>query len=394
MFFGGKGDEVHLQVEGRAARLGPELGRGPGRRRVPERYYFYLPRICNHCTHPACLEACPRQAIEKREEDGIVLINEDRCRGYRFCMEACPYKKIYFNHARKVAQKCIFCFPRIEQGVANACARQCPGRVRFVGYRDDQNGPIYKLVDKWKVAMPLHPEYGTEPNVFYVPPLAPPRFDENGDIDESKPRIPNEYLVSLFGPRVLEVARDAQGGDGEDAGRAEVRADGHADRLQVEGHVRRLRPRPGHASSGRRAECRVRTSTGASFLRASAAGRRLRALALGLLRLRGGGAAPPAALGGAAAAAGAVAYGDWRDVYRERWAWDKVVRSSHWVNCWYQAHCAWNVYVKDGIVWREEQAADYPQITPGRAGLQPARLPEGRAASASACTTPRASSTR
>jgi DMSO reductase family type II enzyme molybdopterin subunit len=54
-------------------------------------------------------------------------------------------------------------------------------------------------------------------------------------------------------------------------------------------------------------------------------------------------------------------YGDWRDVYRERWAWDKVVRSSHWVNCWYQAHCAWNVYVKDGMVWREEQAADYPQ---------------------------------
>ena len=68
-----------------------------------------------------------------------------------------------------------------------------------------QDGPIWKLVDKWKVAIPLHPEYGTEPNVFYVPPLAPPRFDENGDIDESKPRIPNEYLVSLFGPDVLRV---------------------------------------------------------------------------------------------------------------------------------------------------------------------------------------------
>ncbi len=120
-------------------------------------------------------------------------------------MEACPYKKIYFNETKKVSQKCIFCFPRIEQGVANACARQCPGRVRFVGYRDDENAPIYKLVEKWKVAIPLHPEYETEPNVFYVPPIAPPRFDEDGDIDEASPRIPEEYLVSLFGPPVLDA---------------------------------------------------------------------------------------------------------------------------------------------------------------------------------------------
>jgi len=119
-------------------------------------------------------------------------------------MEACPYKKIYFNHAAKVAQKCIFCFPRIEQGVSPACARQCPGRVRFVGYRDDREAPIYKLVDKWKVAIPLHPEYGTDPNVFYVPPLAPARFDENGELDESQPRIPDAYLESLFGPKVHE----------------------------------------------------------------------------------------------------------------------------------------------------------------------------------------------
>ncbi|MCC6642156.1 MAG: molybdopterin-dependent oxidoreductase [Deltaproteobacteria bacterium] len=56
------------------------------------------------------------------------------------------------------------------------------------------------------------------------------------------------------------------------------------------------------------------------------------------------------------------AYGDWRDVYRERWAWDRIVKSTHFVNCWYQSHCAWNVYVKDGVVWREEQVAAYPQV--------------------------------
>jgi len=100
-----------------------------------------------------------------------------------------------------------------------------------------------------------------------------------------------------------------------------------------------------------------------TFLRISAAGLAGAGLGLGLLRLR---LAEPASAAPAAAAATAapLAYGDWRDVYRERWAWDKVVRSSHWVNCWYQAHCAWNVYVKDGMVWREEQAADYPQTRP------------------------------
>ena len=71
------------------------------------------------------------------------------------------------------------------------------------------------------------------------------------------------------------------------------------------------------------------------------------------------------------------AYGDWRDVYLKRWAWDKVVRSSHWVNCWYQAHCAWNVYVKDGLVWREEQAADYPQVRPDVPDFNPRGCQKG-----------------
>jgi DMSO reductase family type II enzyme molybdopterin subunit len=66
-----------------------------------------------------------------------------------------------------------------------------------------------------------------------------------------------------------------------------------------------------------------------------------------------------AASGGAAAAT--TSYGDWREVYRERWSWDRIVKSSHFTNCWYQSHCAWNVYVKDGVVWREEQVAAYPQ---------------------------------
>ena len=164
----------------------------------PNNYHFYLPRLCNHCTKPACLEACPVKAIYKREQDGIVLVDQDKCRGLRQCNRACPYDKVYFNFVERKSQKCIFCFPRVEQGVAPACARQCPGRLRFVGFMEDEGGPIDLLVNKWKVALPLHPEYGTEPNVFYVPPILPNTFDENGNFSDD-PRVPIDYLRSLFG---------------------------------------------------------------------------------------------------------------------------------------------------------------------------------------------------
>ena len=167
----------------------------------PNNYHFYLPRLCNHCTKPACLEACPVRAIYKREQDGIVLVDQDKCQGFRLCNQACPYDKVYFNYLKRKSQKCIFCFPRVEQGVAPACARQCPGRLRFVGYLED-DGPIHKLVNEWKVALPLHPEYGTEPNVYYVPPILPPNFDAEGRFDEENPRVPMEYLRYLFGPKV------------------------------------------------------------------------------------------------------------------------------------------------------------------------------------------------
>jgi ethylbenzene hydroxylase subunit beta/complex iron-sulfur molybdoenzyme family reductase subunit beta len=147
----------------------------------------------------------------KRSEDGIVLRDEENCDGLQFCAEACPYKKIYFNYARKVSQHCIMCFPRLEQGVAPACARQCPGRLVFVGYLNDVERPIHKLVYDWEVALPLHPEYGTDPNIFYVPPMSPYRLKEDGSLDTETPRIPMEYLERLFGPRVHKAMNTLQG---------------------------------------------------------------------------------------------------------------------------------------------------------------------------------------
>ena len=96
-------------------------------------FMFYLPRICEHCLNPSCAASCPSGAIYKRAEDGIVLVDQDRCRGWRMCVSGCPYKKIYFNHRTGKAEKCTFCFPRIEVGLPTVCAETCVGRLRYIG---------------------------------------------------------------------------------------------------------------------------------------------------------------------------------------------------------------------------------------------------------------------
>lgn len=189
-----------------AMQWGPNWEEDQGAGEFPNGYFFYLPRLCNHCTKPACLAACPRQAIYKREADGIVLIDQERCRGYRYCVAACPYKKIYFNPLAGRSEKCIFCYPRVEKGIPQACAYQCVGRARHVAYLDDEAGAVHQLARVWKVALPLHSEYGTQPNVYYVPPLSPPAFDTDGQ-PTGQPRIPDDYLKQLFGPEV-EAALD------------------------------------------------------------------------------------------------------------------------------------------------------------------------------------------
>jgi nitrate reductase beta subunit len=86
-------------------------------------FMMYLPRLCEHCLNPACAASCPSGAIYKREEDGIVLIDQDKCRGWRMCISGCPYKKIYFNWKSGKSEKCIFCYPRIEAGMPTVCSK-------------------------------------------------------------------------------------------------------------------------------------------------------------------------------------------------------------------------------------------------------------------------------
>jgi nitrate reductase beta subunit len=219
-------------------------------------FMMYLPRLCEHCLNPACVAACPSGAVYKREEDGIVLIDQDKCRGWRMCVSACPYKKIYYNYVSGKSEKCIFCYPRIEAGQPTVCSETCVGRIRYLGvllYDADRieqaasvpnekdlyqaqldifldpndpkvieaareagipdawiegarNSPVYKMAMEWKVAFPLHPEYRTLPMVWYVPPLSPiqtavqsSHIGFDGALpDLSKLRIPMRYLANLL----------------------------------------------------------------------------------------------------------------------------------------------------------------------------------------------------
>lgn len=157
-------------------------------------WMFYLARICNHCDHPACLAACPRKAIYKREEDGIVLVDQERCRGYQACVEACPYKKVFFNVINRASEKCIGCFPRVEQGNVALCVESCIGKIRLHGFLSTQeepreDNPLDYIVKIRKLALPCYPQFGTGPNVFYIPPV----------------HVPDPFLEQMFGPGVEEA---------------------------------------------------------------------------------------------------------------------------------------------------------------------------------------------
>jgi nitrate reductase beta subunit len=219
-------------------------------------FMMYLPRLCEHCLNPACSASCPSGAIYKREEDGIVLIDQEKCRGWRMCVSGCPYKKIYYNWSTGKSEKCTFCYPRIESGQPTVCSETCVGRIRYLGVvlydadaieaaanaKDEKdlyqaqldifldpndpvvqemaradgvpdawieaakNSPVYKMAMEWKVAFPLHPEYRTLPMVWYVPPLSPIQnaaeaglMGHDGQMPDVRSlRIPLRYLANML----------------------------------------------------------------------------------------------------------------------------------------------------------------------------------------------------
>ncbi len=236
--------------------------------RFEQMVFFYIPRICNHCLNPGCVAVCPSGAIYKRAEDGIVLVSQEKCRGWRFCVSGCPYKKTYYNWQTGKSEKCILCYPRVETGQAPACFHSCVGRIRYTGLlfydadrieevaktpdsalveaqrslildpSDEQviagarkNGisddwiaaarksPTYQFVKKWAVALPLHSEFRTIPMLFYIPPLLPiiasmkngsynlAQSDFFGTVEDA--RVPVKYMARLFSAGNEEIVKQA-----------------------------------------------------------------------------------------------------------------------------------------------------------------------------------------
>ena len=152
-------------------------------------WMFYLQRICNHCTYPGCLAACPRKSIYKRQEDGIVLLDQERCRGYQECVRGCPYKKSMFRAYTQKSEKCISCYPAVEKGLQTQCVINCIGKIRLFGFKSRhdkprEDNPMDYLIHFKKIALPLYPQFGTEPNVYYIPPI----------------NVPDAFNMQLFGP--------------------------------------------------------------------------------------------------------------------------------------------------------------------------------------------------
>ena len=145
----------------------------------PEVKRSFLPRLCNHCTHPPCVDVCPAAATWKREEDGIVVVDSDLCIGCGYCVLACPYDARFMNPVTGSADKCDFCLHRVSQGLVPSCVNTCMAGARIFGDLSDPESEISQMIASNPVTV-LRQEMGTEPNVYYI------------EADYTDPRIPGE----------------------------------------------------------------------------------------------------------------------------------------------------------------------------------------------------------
>jgi len=127
---------------------------------------FFVPKLCNQCENPACVQVCPVGATYQTT-DGVVLVDRTWCIGCGYCIMACPYGVRFFHPVHKVAEKCTFCYHRIKKGRKTACVEACPFGARQIGNIRDENDPVTHAILTKRVAV-LKDEYGTKPHVFYL----------------------------------------------------------------------------------------------------------------------------------------------------------------------------------------------------------------------------------
>ncbi|MHC4598641.1 MAG: 4Fe-4S dicluster domain-containing protein [Planctomycetota bacterium] len=127
---------------------------------------FFVAKLCNHCTHTPCVTVCPVGA-SFRSRDGVIMVDQKRCFGCGYCIQACPYGTRFLHPVTKTAHKCTWCYHRITKGLKNACIEACPVGARMLGDLKKKDDPVAKILATEQVSV-LRPELLTEPNCYYM----------------------------------------------------------------------------------------------------------------------------------------------------------------------------------------------------------------------------------
>jgi len=127
---------------------------------------FFVPKLCNHCDEPPCVQVCPVGATFKTH-DGVILVDAEYCIGCRYCIQACPYGARYLHPETHTADKCTFCYHRITKGLLPACVEVCPTQARVFGETKSMNSPLRRLMRMSSLQV-LKPYLNTAPKVFYA----------------------------------------------------------------------------------------------------------------------------------------------------------------------------------------------------------------------------------
>jgi len=170
---------------------------------IPKVKINYIPMLCNHCDKAACIEACLNDAISKRE-DGLVIIDPEKCNGCKACVAACPYSAIYFNDELNLDQKCTGCAHLLDNGYKlPRCVEACPTDAMKFGEEED-------LKDLIKGASLLKPETGCGPRVYYR--NIPGRFIAGTVYDPvEKEVIIGARCLLTSGGKIVETYTDSYG---------------------------------------------------------------------------------------------------------------------------------------------------------------------------------------
>ncbi len=127
---------------------------------------FFVPKLCNHCDNPPCVQVCPVGATFITQ-DGVVLVDDDYCIGCRYCIQACPYGARYIHPEKHVAAKCTFCYHRLVDGLVPACVEVCPTGARIFGEIEHQATPLARFMQFNDVQV-LKAHLNTKPKAYYA----------------------------------------------------------------------------------------------------------------------------------------------------------------------------------------------------------------------------------